>query len=45
MSGIRSTYGIGGLIFGLIIAFLAIRYPYSRKVYNAKLAELECKSK
>lgn len=45
VSGIRSTYGIGGLIFGLIIAFLAIRYPYSRKVYNAKLAELECKSK
>lgn len=40
VSGIRSIYGVGGLIFGLIIALLAIKYPYSRTAYNAKLAEL-----
>lgn len=43
ISGIRSVYGVGGLIFGLIIAFLAIKYPYSREVYNAKLAQLQKK--
>lgn len=45
VSGIRTIYGVGGLVFGLIIAFLAIKYPYSRKVYNAKMAELEAAKK
>ncbi|MEA4932335.1 MAG: MFS transporter [Lawsonibacter sp.] len=45
VSGIRSVYGIGGLMFGLIIAILAIKYPYSRKAYNEKLAKLEAAKK
>lgn len=43
VSGIRTIYGVGGLAFGLVITLLAIKYPYSRKVYNAKISELETK--
>lgn len=45
VSGIRTIYGVGGLAFGIIITLLAIKYPYSRKAYNAKMAELEAARK
>ncbi len=45
VAGIQNIYGVGGGVLGLIIAFLAYKYPLSRKEYNRRIAELDAAGK